>query len=250
MSPRLTASSHNAPSEASSFAFANCLIALSWRRSRAFWISLAPPCGRAARVTPCLCRSWSPAVSAPAMSSLTIRRRSSALDRQVPMIEQCTFGCMSQIAVRRFAAGGTNASAPIPSAPIPSVMRAFIGIALRANGTAGRPVEKMLDSMTGARDEVISIALYFSRYSVVAHYRGVEKTPAVMAWPGLAFPRLARLGLARRSRPFGGAILTGRDGHGHEIRTLRAAEKSSPHAGIPHGQAGRRRIRLDGRRSN
>ena len=56
-------------------------------------------------------------------------------------------------------------------------VRAFIGIAPRANGgaMAGRPVEKMLDNMSGARDVVISVALYLLRYNVFAHIRSVEK---------------------------------------------------------------------------
>jgi hypothetical protein len=74
------------------------------------------------------------------------------------------------MAVRRFATGGTNSSVPNPS-----VERVFIGIAPRAKGIAGRLVEKMLDSMSGARDVVISVALYLLRYNVVAHKRGVEK---------------------------------------------------------------------------
>src|ERR1700722_17987962 len=96
---------------------------------------------------------------------------------------------MSQIVVRRFAAGGTNSSAPIPS-----VMRAFIGIAPRANGIAWPPVEKMLDNISGARDVVISVALYLARYNVVAHNRGLGKT--LPSSPGLT----------RRSRSFGTAV--------------------------------------------
>jgi hypothetical protein len=79
--------------------------------------------------------------------------------------------------VRRFVADGTNSSAPSPSAA-----RAFIGIAPRAKGIAGRLVEKMLDNMSGARDVVILVALYLSRYNVVAHNHDLEK--------GLAGPPL------------------------------------------------------------
>ena len=49
--------------------------------------------------------------------------------------------------------------------------------ARNAGAIAGRPVEKMLDNISGARDVVISVALYLRRYNVVAHYRGLEKGP-------------------------------------------------------------------------
>src|SRR4051794_16650303 len=92
---------------------------------------------------------------------------------------------MSQIAVRRFATGGTNSSTPTLS-----VTRAFIGIAPRTKGgaIAGRLVEKMLDNMSGARDVVISVALYLRKYNVVPHYRGLKKGPAVIAWLEPAIP--------------------------------------------------------------
>jgi hypothetical protein len=90
---------------------------------------------------------------------LTISRRNSALERQVPMIEQWTLGCMSQIAVRRVAAGGTNSAAGASPG-----RRAFIGISPRTNAGAagGRPVEKMLDNISGARDDM---TIYPIRYN-------------------------------------------------------------------------------------
>src|SRR5262252_10032318 len=63
----------------------------------AFWMNFPPPCGLPASATPCLCKSWSLALSAPWTPSLISRRRISTLERQVPMIEQCTLACICQI---------------------------------------------------------------------------------------------------------------------------------------------------------
>src|SRR5262249_7845923 len=193
MSPRLTASSHSPRSAASSFALANCLIAASWRRSSAFWISFPPPCGRPASVTPCFCRSRSSAVSALWTPSFIISRRSSALERQVPMIEQCTLPCMSQIDVRRLADGVTKSPGGTSSP-----LRAFIGIKPRGNPAGGRPVEKMLDNISGARDDMahaISITIQRLSHTFAAMERGF----------GLGFARRCQPGSRRLRRLAGGA---------------------------------------------
>ena len=68
------------------------------------------------------------------------------------MIEQCMLWCMSQIAVRRREAGGTNASPDASPDP-----RDFIGIMPRGNVAARgwRPLAKILDSRSGVRDDML-----------------------------------------------------------------------------------------------
>ena len=154
MSPRLTASSHNAPSAASSLALANCLIALSWRRSSAFWISLA------AALRP---RGEGDALLVQVVVVGGLGAGDAELDHQAAQLGARQAGADDRAVHARVHVPDRGAALrgrrdELGAAPIAVGMRAFIGIAPRAKGIAGRPVEKMLDSMSGARD--VMVALY------------------------------------------------------------------------------------------
>ena len=83
-------SSQSCRSACSSLALAYCLIARAWRRSSARCSIFAPASRRPASMTPTTCSSWSSAASIPFTPRRASAWRSSAFDRQVPMIEQCS----------------------------------------------------------------------------------------------------------------------------------------------------------------
>ena len=93
-------SSQSCRSACSSLALAYCLIARAWRRSSARWSIFAPASRRPASMTPTTCSSWSSAASIPFTPRRASAWRSSAFDRQVPMIEQCSVSASSQILLR------------------------------------------------------------------------------------------------------------------------------------------------------
>ena len=87
------------------------------------------------------------------------------------MIEQCTLGCICQIAVRFLETGGVNRSEDLFSGPA-----TFIGIMLPGSGGVfgWRPPGKMLDNRSGARDDMVARYIR-SDIANVAHNRGSEK---------------------------------------------------------------------------
>src|SRR5580704_15325258 len=122
-----------------------------------------------------------------------MRRRNSAAERQVPMIEQCTLGCRSESGVRRFAAGGAgtaNSSAP----------RSFNEIRPpSAAAPGGRSVENTFKRKSGARDDMAA--------------RYIQQDIATIAWI-LAFEkRVRRQGAGPSGSPISSLI---------EARRLRA----------------------------
>src|SRR5262245_20228637 len=100
MSPLRTDSSHIRRSPSPSLARPYCLIAMPCRRSSARCNSFAPDSRRPASMTPSTCSSCSSALSTPLALRRTSTWRSSAFDRQVPMIEQWSVSESSQILLR------------------------------------------------------------------------------------------------------------------------------------------------------
>src|SRR6202048_1985840 len=147
MSPCLRLSSQSAKRSAVFFALAQRAIADRWRRSRAFWRNLAPPSRRPASITPTLCNSWSEAMAAPLILSLSSTWRSSAVDRQVPMMEQCRLVPNSQMRVRRAVCAAMPSGSP-PSSPLSceSVPSFTISSGRTGRGTSGAGCKPLVES--------------------------------------------------------------------------------------------------------
>jgi len=90
------------------FALLNWLIDNRCRRSSALCNSFAPPCRLLAINTPLACTSCSEAVVASFNPSLLRIWRSSPVDRQVPMIEQCR--CVEKSQILRRPVGAARSS--------------------------------------------------------------------------------------------------------------------------------------------
>ena len=149
-------SSQSCRSACSSLALAYCLIARAWRRSSARCSIFAPASRRPASMTPTTCSSWSSAASIPFTPRRASAWRSSAFDRQVPMIEQCSVSASSQILLR-LAGCGDAASEGACARNRTSVRRSSL-----ISGGSAVPARKLV-GMGGSNDT--SGSLYLFEYS-------------------------------------------------------------------------------------